>query len=48
MKYSENTSFANMLDAKYGMRGVPARKEWERGYMAFKKSVFAQEKRRKK
>jgi DNA-binding XRE family transcriptional regulator len=46
--YNRIHSFNELLDAKYGKKGVPERDMWEQEYETFKIGVIIQEIRKKK
>lgn len=49
MKSKQNTiSLEQMLDKKYGKRGVKKREQWEREFQAFHLGVMIEEARRKR
>jgi DNA-binding XRE family transcriptional regulator len=41
------TTFDEILDNKYGQRGMPAREQWEQEFEAFKLGVLIEEARKK-
>lgn len=42
------TTFDQLLDRKYGERGIPEREDWEQSFEAFKIGVLIEEARKKR